>query len=314
LFLPFSALSLFYLLGLGKTVQALAVLASIIDKGKRGPHLVIAPLAVAHHWETEAKRWFPDTMKVHLHFGSSPGRLERLEDALREDDWDVFVTSHDLALRDFFMPLGPSWGNSGSFRSSIRRLRNIEFEYLIVDEAHRLKNPESRLTTALRNYPHAVRRILLTGTPLSNNLDELWALLNVLNPAIFGNVATFRSWFASPFDGSEKLNNAEKAVIVVRMHTVLRPFFRRRMRADISSAIVSVDEVLVRCPASPLQVALQRYFRTSRRGGTESKDRSVLWALRKICNHPWTLSDAFVLRGDGNVMRDIVRVSGKLRK
>lgn len=283
----------------------------MIDKGKRGPHLVIAPNAVTSHWQSEAHRWFPDVMKVHVHFGSE--RFERLEEALRVDDWDVFVTSHELALRDLFSPLGASYGMSGPFRSAIRRLRKIQFEYLIVDEAHRLKNSKSRLTSALRKYGNANRRILLTGTPLSNKLDELWALLNVLNPGIFGNAETFRSWFASPFEDGEKLSNAEKAVIVARMHTVLRPFFRRRVRADVCDNFVSAEEVLVRCPATPLQVALQQVLQLQRRGETSSiAGKDLMWSLRKVCNHPWALSDAFMMPGDGDDLQSMVRSSGKL--
>lgn len=275
---------------------------------------MIAPLAVAHHWQTEAACWFPDVMKVHVHSGSAPGRFERLEEALCEDDWDVFVTTHELALRDFFTPLRSLAASSAAFSSTIRRLRKIEFEYLVVDEAHRLKNSKSRLTCALRNYKRAGRRILLTGTPLSNKLEELWALLNVLNPAIFGNAETFMSWFASPFKGGQNLSNAEKAVIVARMHTVLRPFFRRRVRADVCKDFMSAEEVIVRCPASPLQIALQQYVRGSRGKGMVTQNRDVIWSLRKVCNHPWTFSDAFVpLEGD-NHMQEMVRVSGKLCK
>lgn len=298
--------------GLGKTVQALSALASMIHKGKRGPHLVIAPNAVAHHWRTEAQNWYPDVMKVHVHYGAE--RFERLEEALRVDDWDVFVTSHELALRDLFSPLGSRWGSSGAFRGSIRRLRRIQFEYLIVDEAHRLKNSESRLTAALRKYKNVNRRMLLTGTPLSNKLDELWALLNVLNPAIFGSAETFRSWFASPFEEGEQLDNSEKAVIVSRMHTVLRPFFRRRVRADVCNNMISAEEVLIRCPASPLQIALQRFFQLQRQGRTAVKARDMMWSLRKLCNHPWALSDAFMMPGEGDDVRSMVRSSGKLCK
>lgn len=282
----------------------------MIDKGKRGPHLVIAPNAVASHWQSEAHTWFPDVMKVHVHYGAE--RFERLEEALQVDDWDVFVTSHELALRDLFSPLGASYGISGSFRGAIRRLRKIQFEYLIVDEAHRLKNSDSLLTSALRKYKNANRRMLLTGTPLSNKLDELWALLNVLNPGIFGDAQTFRSWFASPFEEGENLNNEEKAVIVSRMHTVLRPFFRRRVRDDVFDNLVSAEEVLVRCPASPLQATLQRHFQLQRQAGTLARAKELMWSLRKLCNHPWTLSDAFMVPGDGDDFHSMVQCSGKL--
>lgn len=297
-------------MGLGKTISGLSALASFIFNDKRGPHLIIAPMAVVHQWKAEADRWFPGVLKIYVHSGHAEERLSALEDALNADDWDIMIMSHDLALRDLFGPLGSSWGSGGAYRGAVRRLRRVEFEYMVVDEAHRLKNPNSKLNQHLRRYKRAGRRILLTGTPLSNNLDELFALLNVLNPTIFGNVETFRSWFASPFDDGVKLDNTEKSMIVSRMHTVLRPFFRRRTRADVVSTIGTAAEVIIACPPTPLQSDLQRYYRILRMWNQSPK--GMLWSLRKTANHPSTLSQAFMPPEGESIDSRVLKLSGKM--
>lgn len=298
-------------MGLGKTIQALAVLVNIVTVQGRGPHLVIAPNSVADHWKREAEAWFPNSVSVFHHQGAFDERMEALEDALEADEFDIFVTSHDLALRDFFSPVKKrgTFSMGRSFSHVIRQLREVEFEYLVVDEAHRLKNPSSKLTEGLRSYTNCTRRILLTGTPLSNSLDELWALLNVLNPTIFGSQDTFKQWFSSPFQDGVALGNAEKAQIVARMHTVLRPFFRRRERSDICASLAQADEVVVRCPATPLQTSLQRMFRACRRS---SKSGDVLWNLRRTANHAALVSAAFRNEGCQSPLEDLVHGSGKL--
>lgn len=301
-------------MGLGKTIQCLAFLAEIVANGKRGPHLVIAPLAVVNHWAIEAETWFPGMMKVFVHMGSGSSRLETLSDALLDDDFDIIVTSYELAMRDLFGTFGrpPSYSMLAQHRRAIRQLRQLEFEYLIVDEAHRLKNPKSKLTQALRRYNRASRRLLLTGTPLSNHLLELWALLNVLNPQIFGNVSTFKGWFQSPFDDDVQLTNTEKSIIVARMHTVLRPFFRRRLRSDVCPEFSSSDEVLVNCPATPLQNALKNFFMELKRKPGLDTFPNIVMKLRKAANCTWAVSDALYDDQDLRQVNALGSSSGKL--
>jgi hypothetical protein len=293
----------------------LSFLASIISNDKRGPHLVIAPLAVVQHWFDEGRDWYP-SLNIFVHSGACTERLERLEAAVKADDFDIIVTSYELAMRDLFDGAGKSssWSLAGSFRSALRKFKRITFEYVVLDEAHRLKNPEAKMTTALRKYQNARRRILLTGTPLSNNLTELWALLNVLNPRIFGNVEVFKSWFASPFDDEkgETLSNSEKALIVARMHTVLRPFFLRRLREDVCPDLAPVDELIVPCPSTPLQTALQTYLRRTRYSNEATKLRNVAMEMRKASNCAWLVSGALFHEIDSMQVDSLAASSGKL--
>jgi len=109
------------------------------------------------------------------------------------------------------------------------RLSKIEWKYLIIDEAHRIKNENSSLSKAIRTMTTA-HRLLITGTPLQNNLRELWALLNFLMPDIFGDAEQFDEWF-SMNDETGKENTIRK------LHTVLRPFMLRRIKADVATAL-----------------------------------------------------------------------------
>jgi SNF2 family DNA or RNA helicase len=295
--------------------RQLSFLASIITKDKRGPHIVIAPLAVVQHWSDEARDWFPG-LTLFVHSGSGSERLERLDAALKRDDFDIIVTSYELALRDLFTKAGnsSSWSVAGSYRGTLRRFRAVAFEYVVLDEAHRLKNPYAKLTIALRKYGNARRRILLTGTPLSNNLVELWALLNVLNPRIFGSVDVFKGWFASPFDDGkvDALSNSEKALVVARMHTVLRPFFLRRMREDVCPELAPADELIVHCPSTPLQTALQHYLRATRKTSGVTKLRNVAMEMRKASNCAWLVSGALFGVHDSLQIDALAASSGKL--
>lgn len=178
-----------------------------------------------------------------------------------------------------------------------------------------VQNDEAKLSVGLRNFQKARRRLLLTGTPLSNNLRELWSLMNVLNPRIFSSKATFETWFAAPFDTGAKgtqgfLTIAEQSVIVDRLHTVLRPFFRRRLRADVCPAFSSADEVVIRCPMSALQRALCFHFhrrRTEEGAGVSN----VVMALRGASNHPYISSGALFDESHEQVQESLVASSGK---
>eukprot|EP00178_Gracilaria_changii_P015282 TRINITY_DN427_c0_g1_i1.p1 TRINITY_DN427_c0_g1~~TRINITY_DN427_c0_g1_i1.p1 ORF type:complete len:890 (-),score=167.76 TRINITY_DN427_c0_g1_i1:8166-10835(-) len=217
-------------MGLGKTIQTISFLASLVISGSRGPHLVIAPRNVCAHWAEEVKKFYPNQISVVTHLGSADERFENLEHILREDAFDIMVTSYELAARDLFSKKRRE--GFPSYSGLLRAFRNVEFEYLVIDEAHRLKNDNSKINIGIRAYAKAQRRLLLTGTPLSNNLQELWSLMNVLNPQIFSSKATFETWFSAPFSSKVEKKNAkvsltaaEKSVIVDRLHTVIRPFF-----------------------------------------------------------------------------------------
>eukprot|EP00493_Phyllostaurus_siculus_P003802 UN03817 len=170
-------------MGLGKKMETIALLAYLRQEfGIDGPHLVVLPLSTLHGWRDAFANWCPD-FEVVIHHGLKDERLYQLEKLLQgEQTFDIVLTTYELMLRD-------------------EGLTSIPREYIVVDEAHRLKNKAAKLCSCLRSCT-SKNRLLLTGTPLQNDLNELWSLLNFILPSLFNNATTFQDWFASPFEES----------------------------------------------------------------------------------------------------------------
>ena len=147
----------------GKTLQSIALLASLtLEQQLSNPHLVVVPLSVLGNWLREIAFWCPQLKAQKLH-GNKEERAAQKEILLEGKGFHVCVTTYETVSQE------------------VGCLKKIPFEMLVIDEAHRLKNETSKLATLLRQLTSA-RRLLLTGTPIQNNLHELWALLNFLYP------------------------------------------------------------------------------------------------------------------------------------
>ncbi|CDJ37034.1 transcription regulatory protein SNF2, putative [Eimeria tenella] len=282
-------------MGLGKTVQTVSFLAYLYEKkGVRNPHLILAPLSTLHgNWRLEFKKWWP-SLRIVVYEGAKDVRKAlrsrivsgvRVEGSGQETQrfleplFDVLLTTDAFVLRD------------KSF------LKKIQWEYLIVDEAHRLKNPNSKLVQTLNSGFSIRRRIALTGTPLQNDIVEVWALLNFLMPSIFNAKLNFEQWLnvplgAAPLGGPAgaggddqphaiTVTEEEKLLIIDRLHKVLRPFLLRREKAEVANELPSKQEEIVWCPLSGIQRILYRIIEESPMG----HNRMV--QLRKVCNHPF---------------------------
>ena len=179
------------------------------------------------------------------------------------------------------------------------RLSKILWHYIIIDEGHRIKNASCKLNAELKHYQSS-HRLLLTGTPLQNNLEELWALLNFLLPSIFNSSEDFSQWFNKPFENAGDnsadqalLSEEENLLIINSLHQVLRPFMLRRLKHKVESELPENIERLVRCEASAYQKLLMK--RVEDNLGSlgslgHAKARSVhntIMELRNICNHPY---------------------------
>lgn len=163
-------------MGLGKTLQTISLLGYLKEfRAITGPHIVIVPNATLDNWIREFKKWCP-SLEVFRFHGAKEERGDMKDDALQAGKFDVCVTTYEMAIREK------------------AHLKKFNWRYLVVDEAHRLKNENSKLSEVLRTFD-AQFRLLLTGTPLQNNLHELWALLNFLLPEVFSSSDDFDAWF-----------------------------------------------------------------------------------------------------------------------
>uniref|UniRef100_A0A3B4UDV3 Chromodomain helicase DNA binding protein 4 n=1 Tax=Seriola dumerili TaxID=41447 RepID=A0A3B4UDV3_SERDU len=269
-------------MGLGKTVQTAVFLYSLYKEGhSKGPFLVSAPLSTIINWEREFEMWAPD-MYVVTYVGDKDSRAVIRENEfsfegnairggkkaskMKKDSpvkFHVLLTSYELITIDQAV------------------LGSIEWACLVVDEAHRLKNNQSKFFRVLNNYP-LQHKLLLTGTPLQNNLEELFHLLNFLTPERF-NLEGFLEEFA----------DIAKEDQIKKLHDMLGPHMLRRLKADVFKHMPSKTELIVRVELSPMQkyykFILTRNFEAlnTRGGGNQVSLLNVVMDLKKCCNHPY---------------------------
>ena len=263
-------------MGLGKTLQSISVLAYHAAVNKcTGPHLIVCPKSCLSNWMQEIKRWCPSLRPVSLH-GSREEREALLEGVLRprrlsgDREFDVCITTYEM------------------INIERRTLGKHVWEYFIIDEAHRLKNDESLFATSAREML-ARFRLLLTGTPLQNNLHELWALLNFLMPEVFGDSDAFSKWFDLDTDDEDS-----KKSMIKQLHRVLRPFMLRRLKVDVEKSLPPKTETLLYTGMSEMQRDLYKKILlrdsetlTSGKAGNRGTLQNIVMQLRKTCNHPY---------------------------
>lgn len=263
-------------MGLGKTLQTISFLGYLryIEK-INGPFLVIAPKSTLNNWLREINRWTPE-VKAFILQGDKEERAKLCQNKLLACDFDICVASYEIIIRE-----------KASFKK-------IDWQYVIIDEAHRIKNEESMLSQVLREFS-SKNRLLITGTPLQNNLHELWALLNFLLPDIFADASTFDDWFSS------ETSEEDKEKIVKQLHTVLSPFLLRRIKNDVESSLLPKKELNVYVGMSSMQKKWYKQILekdidavNGTNGQKESKTRllNIVMQLRKCCNHPYLFDGA----------------------
>ncbi|KAF9673907.1 hypothetical protein SADUNF_Sadunf10G0072700 [Salix dunnii] len=285
-------------MGLGKTIQTISLIAYLKEKkGVCGPHLIVAPKAVLPNWINEFSSWISEAeIKAFLYDGRLEERKAIREQLSREGNLQVLITHYDLIMRDKAF------------------LKKIQWQYMIVDEGHRLKNHECALAKTIAGY-QVKRRLLLTGTPIQNSLQELWSLLNFLLPHIFNSEDKFEEWFNAPFaDRCEvSLTDEEQLLIIRRLHNVIRPFILRRKKDEVEKYLPGKTQVILKCDLSAWQkVYYQQVTEMGRVGlhtgsGKSKSLQNLTMQLRKCCNHP------YLFVGDYNMWRkdEIMRASGK---
>ncbi|KAJ5376339.1 hypothetical protein N7509_013225 [Penicillium cosmopolitanum] len=272
-------------MGLGKTIQTIALLAHLaVDHGIWGPHLVVVPTSVILNWEMEFKKWCPG-FKIMTYYGNQEERKQKRKGWTDDNAWNVLITSYQLVLQDQ------------------QPLKRRSWHYMILDEAHNIKNFRSQRWQALLTF-RTRARLLLTGTPLQNNLTELWSLLFFLMPSDgkgagvegFADLKDFSEWFRRPVEqilehGRETMDDEAKQV-VTKLHTVLRPYILRRLKADVEKQMPGKYEHVVYCRLSKRQRFLYDGFMSMAQtketlaSGNFLSIIHCLMQLRKVCNHP----------------------------
>ncbi|KAI3902301.1 hypothetical protein MKW92_048806 [Papaver armeniacum] len=299
-------------MGLGKTIQSIAFLGSLFEENLY-PHLVVAPLSTLRNWEREFATWAPH-INVVMYVGSSAARSvireyefyfpkgqskklkkkkagqvssESKQDRIK---FDVLLTSYEMINLD-----------SAS-------LKPIKWECVIVDEGHRLKNKDSKLFISLKQYS-SNHRTLLTGTPLQNNLDELFMLMHFLDAGKFSSLEEFQEEF-------KDINQEEQ---IARLHKMLAPHLLRRVKKDVLKEMPPKKELILRVELSSKQkeyykaILTRNYEILTRKGGGHISLINVVMELRKLCCHAYMLDGVEPDIEDPNeAYRQLLDTSGKL--
>lgn len=294
-------------MGLGKTIQTISLITYLIEKKKQnGPFLVIVPLSTLTNWNLEFEKWAPSIARV-VYKGPPLARKQQ-QQQIRYGNFQVLLTTYEYIIKD--RPV----------------LSKIKWIHMIIDEGHRMKNSSSKLSATLTQYYTTRYRLILTGTPLQNNLPELWALLNFVLPTIFKSVKSFDEWFNTPFantGGQDKmeLTEEEQILVIRRLHKVLRPFLLRRLKKDVEKDLPDKTEKVIKCKFSSLQARLYKQMVTHNKlvvsdgkgGKTGARGLSnMIMQLRKLCNHPFVFDEVENQMNPMNTSNDLLwRTAGK---
>ncbi|KAG1145180.1 hypothetical protein G6F37_008896 [Rhizopus arrhizus] len=262
-------------MGLGKTLQTISFLGYLKHmRGIPGPHLVVVPKSTLHNWLSEFRKWVPDFDAFVFH-GDKETRAKLIKERISPGNFEICITSYEICLMEK------------------AQFKKIKWQYIIIDEAHRIKNENSMLSQLVRVF-ESRNRLLITGTPLQNNLHELWALLNFLLPDVFSSSEVFDEWFENQSGDQKK--------VVEQLHKVLRPFLLRRIKSDVEKSLLPKKELNVYVGMSPMQrqwyqKILEKDIDAINGVGVnkrEGKTRllNIVMQLRKCCNHPYLFDGA----------------------
>ncbi|CAK9823096.1 DNA excision repair protein ERCC-6 [Anthophora retusa] len=282
-------------MGLGKTVQVIAFLAGLdsselLSDGGRfrglGPTIVVCPATLMEQWVKHFHEWWPILRVVVLHqSGTYSGNLEYLMHSLKSGG--ILITSYSGMLKHKDLLIASQW------------------HYVILDEGHKIRNPQAKVSKAVKEFstPH---RLLLTGSPMQNSLKELWSLFDFILPGKLGTLPAFLEHCASPitrggYANASPLQEATALQVATMLKDAISPYMLRRTKNDVQHhvSLPEKNEQVLFCSLTEEQKKLyKKYLRSEdvsyvlhERSHTESgRYRArlliALSALRKICNHP----------------------------
>ncbi|KAG5974579.1 putative DNA helicase ino80 [Claviceps digitariae] len=273
-------------MGLGKTVQSISVMAYLAEKHDIwGPFLVVAPASTLHNWQQEIAKFVPE-FKILPYWGSAPDRkvLRKFWDRKhltyrKEAAFHVCVTSYQLVVSD------------------VAYFQKMRWQYMILDEAQAIKSSQSSRWKSLLGF-HCRNRLLLTGTPIQNNMQELWALLHFIMPSLFDSHDEFSEWFSKDIESHAQSNTKLNEDQLKRLHMILKPFMLRRVKKHVQKELGDKIELDVFCNLTYRQRALYSNLRNQinfmdlvEKATTGDEQDSghlmnLVMQFRKVCNHP----------------------------
>lgn len=273
-------------MGLGKTIQSITVMAYLAEHhGIWGPFMVVAPASTLHNWQQEITRFVP-RLKVLPYWGTAADRKvlrkfwDRKHPVYTEDaPFHVLITSYQLVVSD-----APYF-------------QKMRWQYMILDEAQAIKSSQSSRWKSLLGF-HCRNRLLLTGTPIQNNMQELWALLHFIMPSLFDSHDEFSEWFSKDIESHAQSNTKLNEDQLKRLHMILKPFMLRRVKKHVQKELGDKIEIDLFCDLTYRQRAYYANLRNQisimdlieKATMGDDTDSSTLMNLvmqfRKVCNHP----------------------------
>lgn len=299
-------------MGLGKTIQSISLLAHLAERQNNwGPFLIVTPASTLHNWQQEFARFVPD-LKIIPYWGSVQDRKVLRSTCMpywtgkkpvtRDTPFHVMITSYQLIVSD------------ESY------LQKVKWQYMILDEAQAIKSSSSIRWKTLLGF-NCRNRLLLTGTPIQNSMQELWALLHFIMPTLFDSHDEFSEWFSKDIEShAENRGSGLNSHQLHRLHMILKPFMLRRVKSDVENEMGEKVEKDVFCELSPRQKRLYRGIKdklpildlltsgstggssgsqggkfnfgfgiggeSSASSAIDSALMNLVMQFRKVCNHP----------------------------
>ncbi|KAI5160609.1 SWI/SNF-related matrix-associated actin-dependent regulator of chromatin subfamily A member 5 [Nematocida ausubeli] len=257
-------------MGLGKTLQTISLLGYLYTaKKNKLPNLLIVPKSTLQNWKNEFKKFMPGVKTIIFHCSRKDIRTKAKE--LQELDYIACITTYEMCL------------------AGKTQLQSVEWQYIVIDEAHRIKNEQTVLSKVVRIIP-CTHRLLLTGTPLQNNIHELWALLNFLAPEVFSDGEGFDAWVES---SSNDVDNET----VDKLRNLLGLFILRREKADVEKSLLPKKIINLYTPLTEMQrtwykMILEKDAENLVNEGSKMQLMNIVCQLRKCCNHPYLFDGA----------------------
>ena len=276
-------------MGLGKTVQTLALLQKVKeDNHEIGAHttsLIIMPTSLVYNWMNEAKKFAPK-LKIHAHTGT-----------FRNKDIEIF-SNYDVVITTY-----------GISRVDIEILKSFFYEYIILDESQNIKNPASKSFKSVKTLK-SKHKLILSGTPVENTVNDLWTQMSFINPGLLGNQSLFYTEFVIPI---EKKKDEEKAS---KLQALIKPFVLRRTKTQVATELPPKTENLFYCQMSEEQKEYYEEIKSEYRnelllnlenGGFKKSQVQVLQGLtklRQIANHPRMIDEDYT--GDSGKFENVI--------